>query len=499
MQPKFGDITHHSDRRRTLLQSLMLSTVIVLGLAACGGGGGGGGGTPSISPPPPPPPPPATGTLIFTGDNGTGISVFAVEDNGTGTRKLSDSTAASDRTVSDVQVSPDEEWVAFIADPTGENQLYVNEVAGGSPIRVNRVETNGTVTTTVKSFDWSPDSQQLVFAADLDNRTPRGDGTNSFANEIYVIDRNGANENKISGSIGTNAKVDLRTPVWSPVLPYILQSVGPIGAGFDQANAINLHALEGGFRNSSRQATGASFASAVKWSGNGVKFAFVVDEPRAGSATLYVGNVALGGPDRRSGFGSFNNRFAWSPIGQEIVFTDLDLTDEMFLFSGGSSGPISLGPRIAYDLSLVTELEWSPTGSTFGYLERGALKTAAPGQRTADTLLSSSGQQVVERYQWSPDGSKIAAIGNLNGLNQYELFVLNADGSGLISVALDIGNNQISNEFAWSPDGTQIAFSAGAARNDPDRIYIAEADGSGVSRVSDASISDIGEIAYISN
>jgi Tol biopolymer transport system component len=114
-------------------------------------------------------------------------------------------------------------------------------------------------------------------------------------------------------------------------------------------------------------------------------------------------------------------------------------------------------------------------------------------------IVASNGNQFVTHFEWSPNGNQLAFTANLDLQSQVELYVINRDGTGLISVSDGVGNEQVSTAFAWSPDSTQIALSAGISPSNPTTVYIAEADGSGVARISDPLISDIGQIAYISN
>ena len=75
---------------------------------------------------------------------------------------------------------------------------------------------------------------------------------------------------------------------------------------------------------------------------------------------------------------------------------------------------------------------------------------------------------------WSPDGRRIAfrsiGIGRVNS----DLYVVNADGSGLRRLTRNAAKLRW---FAWSPDGRTIAF----LRNG--EVYIVKADGSGERRL----------------
>ena len=79
---------------------------------------------------------------------------------------------------------------------------------------------------------------------------------------------------------------------------------------------------------------------------------------------------------------------------------------------------------------------------------------------------------------WSPDGRRIAFRrfdGRLFGsAGPSDLFVVNADGSGLRRLTRHAENVRW---FAWSPDGRTIAF----LRNR--EVYIVKADGSGERRL----------------
>src|SRR6266581_3526303 len=54
---------------------------------------------------------------------------------------------------------------------------------------------------------------------------------------------------------------------------------------------------------------------------------------------------------------------------------------------------------------------------------------------------------------WSPDGRRIAFVSNRNGND--DVFIMNADGSGVVQLT---DNPAVDDPTAWSPDGKQILF-----------------------------------------
>ena len=73
--------------------------------------------------------------------------------------------------------------------------------------------------------------------------------------------------------------------------------------------------------------------------------------------------------------------------------------------------------------------------------------------------------------KWSPDGTRIAFMANPNG--SYELFVMDADGSGLKPLGPRDSRTRSRGGFAglaWSPDGKRIAFTVEKKRG-PFRSY----------------------------
>lgn len=78
---------------------------------------------------------------------------------------------------------------------------------------------------------------------------------------------------------------------------------------------------------------------------------------------------------------------------------------------------------------------------------------------------------------WSPDGSRIA-FGNIDSGTEHDIHVVNADGSGLVTLTHETGYDGAGSP-AWSPDGTRIAFTRYHAGDDYVGLAIMNADGSG--------------------
>ncbi|HEX7049665.1 MAG TPA: LpqB family beta-propeller domain-containing protein [Longimicrobiales bacterium] len=73
---------------------------------------------------------------------------------------------------------------------------------------------------------------------------------------------------------------------------------------------------------------------------------------------------------------------------------------------------------------------------------------------------------------WSPDGTKIAFVSDRDG--NVEIYVMNADGSGQTNLTKHTGGDGFP---VWSPDGSRIAFVS--QRDGNKEIYVMNVDGSG--------------------
>src|SRR5207244_9548369 len=79
------------------------------------------------------------------------------------------------------------------------------------------------------------------------------------------------------------------------------------------------------------------------------------------------------------------------------------------------------------------------------------------------------------RPSWSPDGMRLAFSASEGQNADFEIFVINSDGSHLTRLTNTNSNFDESFDPAWSPDGTRIVFDKGSFFTD---LYVMNADGS---------------------
>ena len=168
-----------------------------------------------------------------------------------------------------------------------------------------------------------------------------------------------------------------------------------------------------------------------------------------------------------------------SPDGTRIAFDsyrdDPDaVNEEIYLMNRDGTGLLRLTNNTADDFAPI----WSPDGTKIlfrsnrnGNYEIFVMNADGSDQRS---LTGYSGDT---SPVWSPDGTKILVSSDRDGIGG--LYVMNADGSGITHLPNTgtFGGN--SDSFGrWSPDGTRIAFNS--FRNGEGEIFIVNADGSGL-------------------
>ena len=275
-----------------------------------------------------------------------------------------------------------------------------------------------------------------------------------------------------------------------------------------------------------------SFDDGATWSPDGSKIVFYTD--RDGNSEIYVMNADGSGLVNLTNDPGSDQVPAWSPDGTKIAF---NRGDQIYVMNAGGSGVTALtagpdffGPAWSHDGAKIAGTRWFPPprrckfcfghtqifvanadGSGLVDLTSGETPAWSPDGRIAFAngdiyVMNADGSGLTDLTNapafdgwpaWSPDGTKIAFVSNrgsaydLFGTALYDLYVMNADGTGVVQLTHHYVG-QPEGRPAWSPDGKRIAFASVASdRFDDDyEIYVINADGSGEVALTDNSTFD---------
>ena len=168
---------------------------------------------------------------------------------------------------------------------------------------------------------------------------------------------------------------------------------------------------------------------------------------------------------------------AWSPDGEQIVFTTTRITGgprQLFIMNADGSEPnfITRGYGIEFAPHWSPDGEWIAfTISINGAPPRLFLRTGEGIDPRPFDLSERLGQ--VNDPAWSPDGLTIVYTCVEPGRNEICLVVVESKGSEIFEYTTTLGNK----EPSWSPDGRWIVFTS--TRDQNSEIYIMDSLGRG--------------------
>jgi Tol biopolymer transport system component len=175
---------------------------------------------------------------------------------------------------------------------------------------------------------------------------------------------------------------------------------------------------------------------------------------------IYVLNLADSQVTRLTNDPEWDFDAAWSPDGKQIVFrSHRDGDEEIYVMNSDGSNQTNLSNNPGRgDWSPV----WSPDGKRIAFFSEREGKSGiwVRNMDRSNAVPVGTPQGVNDYPTWSPDSKRIAwncTMGKMhpNRRGDFEICVVNADGSGLTQLTETEGDNKYP---AWSPDGSQIAF-----------------------------------------
>jgi TolB protein len=219
------------------------------------------------------------------------------------------------------------------------------------------------------------------------------------------------------------------------------------------------------------------------WSPDGTRLAFRAGEPNSRSRVTEIDVIdpSGGGLVRhsvRQGSPSTAGRPTWSADGRTIAFATYDGIDAVRAGGGNRVSRISQyrGSRACYDL----QPAWSPDGTKIAFAvecegKALGLWIESPDGSHRHQLLAVPHTMGWYRYPvWSPDNGKIVFEADARGGAPTYVMVTKADGTHVRRLAIEGQSGEMSARPVWSPDGSHILF----ARTDG--LYVMNADGSGL-------------------
>ena len=193
------------------------------------------------------------------------------------------------------------------------------------------------------------------------------------------------------------------------------------------------------------------------WSSGG-QIAFVTRR-HSGDAELYVMNADGSNATRLTTSAGDDDAPSWSPDGQQIVFrSGRDVNSEIYLINANGSGLRRLTTNDASDY----EPAWSATGKIAFISTRdhalGEIYVMNTDGSNVVRLTNNAEPETMPA--WSPDGSMIAFTRQVfcYYVCTFDVFVMNADGTGERRLATAWDAHSHHSDPAWSPNGRSLSF-----------------------------------------
>lgn len=394
--------------------------------------------------------------IIFEAKRTGNSEIYIMNADGTGAANLTNTPEFDGEPVG----SPDGKHIAYTCGNESSTDLCVMNADGSNQINLTNNPANDELAT------WSPDSQRIAF---LSNR----DGSN---NDIYVMNVDGSNLVRLTDNPGFDG-----FPTWSP-------DGKQIAFGSDRDGNNDIYVMNADGSSVIRLTHEPSDDIFPYWSPDGAHILFTTN--RDGDDELYVMNIdGTHQIDLTNNPAGDGGAAAWSPDSKQIVFTsgrdpggfyimNADGSDQSLITTDVGGWP-SIQPNVM-DVPASAEATAVPTESAAALRGRIVFEDFQGDNAAEIYVINADGSGLTQLTDttgfdgepfWSPDGTKIVFTSSRDG--QAEIYVMNADGTDPVRLT----NNPAIEELpSWSPDGSKILFNS--ERDGNPEVYLMNDDGS---------------------
>ena len=235
------------------------------------------------------------------------------------------------------------------------------------------------------------------------------------------------------------------------------------------------------------------------FSPDGAKLVFQSDRDNLefSRGDIYVMDADGGNVRRLTTSPSFDESPSWSPDGQRIAFLSTrddaqDNARQVYVMNadGGNQTRLTSGP------SVQGRPAWSPDGTKIAFSapsgrelsDANDIYTVAPaGGEVTRVVSATRSNDRFTQPAWSPDGAKLALTLTSLAANDTDVYVVNADGTGLKDLT---NRGGFDGAPAWAPEGAALAFSS--TREGNAEIYWMYPDGTGQTQLTFNAATDDG-------
>lgn len=371
-------------------------------------------------------------TVAFVSDRDGNPEIYLQNIDGSGLRRLTNHPAHDEFPT----FSPDGTQIAFNSNRDDENfGIYVMNTDGSGVKRL----TNWQTQEEIRPGCWSADGSQIVFVSDKDGKS------NIFTMETEPFS---------PAQLLADGQRNLTTPAYAPSGSELLY----VAESDDKLAEMHIRELQTGSDRVLLQSDSADMFPKFSPDGSWILFQNRV----GGNAEICRIRVSGGDVVNLTNNATRDARPAWSPDGAKIVFSSNreGNYDVYALYTMNADG--SDQHRIYYSNAISTDPSWSPDGRQIVFSndkEDGRTGNFEIFSIEPETTNPERRLTFRRRYDtqpvFSPDGRRIVFTSNTDG--NAEIYLMNADGSGLLRLTRDAGDDT---GPSWSPDGRKIIFSS---------------------------------------